>query len=64
MTTTSVLPAHVAMACSRCRILENRNVPCLRTGARKALAHLPDLVGVLLFTGSLLMVSAFVATMS
>jgi hypothetical protein len=52
------------MACSRCRILENRNVPCLRTGARKALAHLPDLAGVLLFTGSLLMVSAFVAAMS
>jgi hypothetical protein len=43
---------------------ESHNVPRPRTWVRRTLAAIPDLVGVVLFAGSLLMVSAFIATMS
>jgi hypothetical protein len=46
------------------RTNESRNVPRPSTWVRRTLAAVPDLVGVVLFTGSLLMVSAFIATMS
>lgn len=43
---------------------ESHNVRRPRTRVRRTLAAIPDLLGVVLFAGSLLMVSAFIATMS